>query len=198
MAALGKPFWQAGAYGSPEGLQRALAEGASGIQVGTLFALCEESGFPDGVRRALVGMAVNGGAEVFTHPDASPTGFPFKVVPMEGTLSEHSVYEARRRICDLGALRDVYRREDGTIGYRCPAEPTAAYVAKGGEAEETRGRRCLCNALVSNIGLPQALLSGDVERNLITLGDDVSSIPRLCNGGGRDYTAAQTIEFLLG
>jgi len=39
IAALGLPFWLAGAYGRPEQLAAALAAGATGIQIGTLFAL---------------------------------------------------------------------------------------------------------------------------------------------------------------
>ncbi len=41
---LGLPFWLAGGTGHPAALQRALASGAAGIQVGTLFAFCGESG----------------------------------------------------------------------------------------------------------------------------------------------------------
>ena len=41
-------------------------------------------------------------ARVFTDPLASPTGFPFKVLGLEGTLSEPAVYARRERLCDLG------------------------------------------------------------------------------------------------
>src|ERR1017187_5271417 len=45
---LGLPFWLAGAYSRPEKISEALALGAAGVQVGTAFALCEESGiFPE-------------------------------------------------------------------------------------------------------------------------------------------------------
>ena len=49
MAAIGLPFWMAGAYGTPEQVAAAVEAGAVGVQVGTLFALCAESG-PDGCR----------------------------------------------------------------------------------------------------------------------------------------------------
>src|ERR1019366_475070 len=39
---LGLPFWLAGSYADPNKLKEALAEGATGIQVGTVFAYCEE------------------------------------------------------------------------------------------------------------------------------------------------------------
>ncbi len=51
IAGLGLPFWLAGSYGSPERLREALAQGASGIQVGTAFALSKESGLDPDVRR---------------------------------------------------------------------------------------------------------------------------------------------------
>ena len=63
-----------------------------------------------------------------------------------------AVAEARTRVCDLGLLRESYATPDGKIGYRCSAEPVANYVAKGGKVEETVGRKCLCNALMANIG----------------------------------------------
>jgi NAD(P)H-dependent flavin oxidoreductase YrpB (nitropropane dioxygenase family) len=198
MRELGVPFWLAGSYGSPDRLKEALADGAAGIQVGTAFALCVESGVVPEVRRALVSKALAGQAKVFTDPKASPTGFPFKVAQLEGSLSEEAVYRARRRICDLGFLREPYRREEGTIGYRCPAEPEAAFVAKGGKASETEGRKCLCNALVANIGMPQILRDGTREKCLITLGDDFAGVGRFCAGGNPDYTAADVVRTLLG
>lgn len=78
-----------------------------------------------------------GRAQVHTDPLASPTGFPFKVVQIEGTLSEADVYAARERRCDLGYLREIYRRADGTPGYRCPAEPVDDYLRKV-DASKTR------------------------------------------------------------
>jgi len=195
---IGLPFWIAGSVGSAEGLQQALAEGARGIQVGTAFALCEESGLVPDIRRELVHQARVGKAMIFTDPQASPTGFPFKVAPLEGSLSEKSVYEQRRRICDLGFLRQPYRRSNGAIGYRCPAEPVAAYVAKGGIEEDTEGSVCLCNALIANVGMPQRLPDGTDEKCLITMGDDLVGINRFCSDGTSDFTAADIIHTLLG
>jgi nitronate monooxygenase len=194
---LGRPFWLAGAYGSRERLQAALAAGATGVQVGTPFALCEESGLVPEIRRALILAALAGKSNVFTDPLASPTGFPFKVARMAGTLSEKTVYDSRRRRCDLGFLREAYRRTDGTIGYRCPAESVATFTAKGGLASDSVGRKCLCNALVSNVGMPQELADGRQELPLITLGDDVSGIGRFCTADHPDYSAADVIRILM-
>ena len=195
---LGLPFWLAGTYGSPEKVREASAEGAAGVQVGTAFALCVESGMAPDVRQELVRKALRGGARIITDPSASPTGFPFKVAKLSGTLSENDIYEQRQRTCDLGFLREPYRREDGTVGYRCPAEPEAAYVAKGGRLEGTVGRKCLCNALVANIGMPQLAVDGTRERCLITLGDDFVNIGRFCTLEQPDYSAEHVVNVLLG
>ena len=195
---LGLPFWLAGGRGSPEQLQEALAQGAAGVQVGTPFALCAESGLAPNLRRALVAKALEGKAKVFTDSKASPTGFPFKVAELAGTLSDETNYQRRRRVCDLGFLREAYRKPDGTLGYRCAAEPEKAYLAKGGKPEDLLGRKCLCNALVADIGMPQPLADGSAELPLVTLGDDFANVGRFCAAGQRDYSAADVVRTLLG
>jgi nitronate monooxygenase len=197
IAGLGLPFWLAGCYGSPERLREALAGGATGVQVGTAFALSVESGLDAEVRRALVRAALDGTIRIFTDPAASPTGFPFKVVQHAGTLSDPRVYEKRERVCDLGFLREAYERPDGKVGFRCPAEPVDAYAGKGGTVDDTPGRRCLCNALLANIGHPQVRRDGSVEPCLLTLGDDVASIGRFATSARPEYTAADVLAVLL-
>ena len=198
MRKIGLPFWLGGMYGSPEKLREALADGAAGVQVGTAFALCEESGLEPETRRALVRQALAGHAKVFTDPVVSPTGFPFKVAQLEGTLSEASVFERRRKFCDLGFLREAYLKEDGTISYRCPAEPDAAFLAKGGNAEEIVGRKCICNGLFGDIGMGQVLPDGTREPGIVTLGDDYANIGQFCSADHVDYTAADVVRHLLG
>ncbi|MEN7972551.1 MAG: nitronate monooxygenase [Verrucomicrobiota bacterium] len=195
---MGIPFWLAGSFGSPEGLQHALDEGACGIQAGTAFALCEESGLLPEVRHELIRQALAGKARVVTDPSASPTGFPFKVAEMAGSLSDDAVYQRRRRICDLGFLRQPFRDADGKIDYRCPAEPVAAYVAKGGCVEDTEGRKCLCNALIADIGMPQRLPDGTDDKCLITMGDDLVAAGRFCSNGHTEFSAADVVRVLLG
>ena len=195
--ALGVPFWLAGGYATPERLRQAVAAGAQGIQVGTAFAFSRESGLDEGIKHALLLKSRRGEAEVFTDPSASPTGFPFKVARLEETLSERDVYEARPRVCDLGYLRRPYRKPDGTLGYRCPAEPVDAYIRKGGRAEETCERKCLCNALTANIGLPQQRDSGYVEPPLVTSGDDLVHLARFLKPGEDSYSADVVVRQLL-
>jgi NAD(P)H-dependent flavin oxidoreductase YrpB (nitropropane dioxygenase family) len=134
---------------------------------------------------------------VFTDPVASPTGFPFKVIQMGGTLSGATEYAARTRICDLGYLRHVYRKTDGTVGYRCPAEPVEDYVRKGGSMADTQGRKCLCNGLVANVGVAQVTSERELELALLTAGDDVAQIARFLSPGRDSYSAKEVIRHLL-
>jgi nitronate monooxygenase len=128
---------------------------------------------------------------------ASPTGYPFKVAQLEGTVSEREVYLARPRICDIGYLREAYRTAAGTIDYRCAAEPVTVYLSKGGQEENTVGRKCLCNALVANIGHPQIRGGKYVERGLVTSGDDLSEVPSFLPSNRQVYNAADVIAKLL-
>jgi len=194
---LGLPFWLAGGYGSPEKVGESLASGATGVQVGTAFAYCAESGLREDYKQALLAQVISGDARVVTDSLASPTGFPFKVAQLEGTLSERDVYSARPRICDLGFLREAYKGPDGKIGYRCPGEPVTLYISKGGKQENTVGRTCLCNALVATIGHPQVRSGRYVERGLVTSGDDLTGIARFLPQGEPIYHAADVVKKLL-
>jgi nitronate monooxygenase len=193
---IGLPFWLGGGYGSPEGLKKATDEGAAGVQVGTAFALCEESGMLAELRHRLISLVLEGRGEGFTDPRVSPAGFPFKVARLEGTVSDKEVEARRVKICDLGYLRTAYQREDGEIGWRCPAEPDAAFIAKGGNPDDIAGRTCICNSLFATIGLGQTLADGSKVAPVVTLGDDFKHVDRICKGGSLDYSAADVIKFL--
>jgi len=195
---LGLPFWLAGSYATPARLAEALKLGAAGVQVGTAFAFCEESGIAADLKAQVLHSSRSGSINIFTDPVASPTGFPFKVVGLGSTLSEPAIYEARERVCDLGYLRRTYRKADGVLGYRCPGEPEDHYLSKGGKLAETVGRKCVCNGLLSTIGLGQ-FQSGDYhEPALLTAGDDVTGLARFLPAGRNTYSAADVIHHLLG
>ncbi len=194
---LGVPFWLAGGYGSPAKLREALDQGATGVQVGTAFAFSRESGMRADLKNELLAQAAAGAGQVFTDPLASPTGFPFKVAQLESTSSNTNVYQQRKRVCDLGYLREPYVADQGRIAYRCAAEPVTTYVAKGGKVEDTVGRKCLCNALLSNIGLAQVRDNGVLEPALITVGDDLNTIAQFMTPGRRSYGAADVVRSLL-
>ena len=194
---LGRPFWLAGSRARPEKLAEALELGATGIQAGTVFAFCEESGIEPGIKRRTIAAARAGTARVFTDPFASPTGFPFKVAAVPGSLSDAEIYASRGRICDLGYLRQAYRKVDGSVGYRCGSEPVDDYVRKGGNAADTVGRKCLCNGLAATAGLGQSR-SGVPEPALVTAGDEVAALARVIPAGADHYAAADVIRYLRG
>ncbi len=198
VAALGLPFWLAGSYGTPERLGEAVAAGAAGVQVGTLFALAAESGLPTTRRAALLAAVRAGTLQVRTDPLASPTGFPFKVAQLPGTVAEGATYDARRRLCDLGYLRTPYVGERGEVGYRCPAEPVHTYLRKGGSLADTVGRVCLCNGLTANVGLGQTRKDGYVEPPVVTLGADLDGVRRLAAAHPDGWSAEQAVRWLLG
>lgn len=176
--------------GTPEGLCQALESGAAGVQVGTVFAFCDESGLAPEVKADVLRGVADGTASVRTDPRASPTGYPFKLVQ----LQKHQALGAKReRICDLGYLREAVKRDDGRIHYRCAAEPIDTYVKKGGTVADTEGRRCLCNGLLADIGLAQE--RDDVaEPPIVTSGDDIASLTQLAKDGR--YSAADVIEWI--
>jgi nitronate monooxygenase len=197
VAALGLPFWLAGGYADPARVDEALSLGARGVQIGTYFALTRESTLADEIKRTLIKQSLKNEARVVTDPIASPTGFPFKVAQLAGSLSEKEVYEARPRICDLGYLRQGYKKADGSVGYRCPAEPVDDYVKKGGDIKDTVGRKCLCNGLISNLGYAQRQKSGYVEAPIITAGDDINTVKRFVKNDDPSYSAADVIDFVF-
>lgn len=196
IAKYGLPFWVAGAQASPEQIQQVRESGAQGVQVGTIFALSSDSGTTEENRTLLLEALTEDRLEVKTDALASPTGFPFKVVPMEGTIGGDETYTARERICDLAYLRTPFERSPGQLGYRCPSEPQDDYVRKGGELSNTVGRKCLCNGLMATVGMPQ-VRSGVEEGALLTLGSDLTAAKELLRRHPEGWTARQALDYLL-
>jgi NAD(P)H-dependent flavin oxidoreductase YrpB (nitropropane dioxygenase family) len=193
MVELGLPFWLAGGEGSPEALVRARAAGAQGIQVGTLFAYTEESGIDPALKRSVLASALKREVSIRTDPLASPTGYPFKLVEWSGDPTKTG--PVRKRVCDLGYLRTAYAKENGRVDFRCAAEPIDTYVAKGGEEADTTGRKCLCNALLADVGHAQVREEG-LEPAVLTSGDDLERIHHFLNGRTH-YTAADVLDYLM-
>jgi len=198
LATVGLPFWLAGAYGTPEGLAQARAFGAQGVQVGTAFAYSQESGLADSLKRQVLADVLAGTLDVRSDWRASPTGFPFRVIQLEGTVSEPEIAAGRKAVCDLGALRTPYKKANGDIDYRCPAEPLAVYTRKGGRAENAEGRRCLCNALLAAADFPQQRPDGSTEPPIVTSGDDFRAVLALASNGsgGGPYPARKVVDYL--
>ncbi len=197
MAALGLPFWLAGGRASPSSLSEALACGASGIQVGSIFALCEESDLDRSHKRAIVDLWREGTLRVRSDAAASPTGYPFQLAELPGTTAEDDVFAKRKRVCDVGYLRVPFVGDGGKVGYRCPAEPVEHYLRKGGRSGDTVGRRCLCNGLIAAIGLGQRRPGGTAEPAVVTIGQELTFLDHVAPAA-LDYTAGDAVGYLLG
>lgn len=205
--ATGLPFWMAGGHASHDKLSRDRANGATGIQVGSLFALSEESGMRPEYRAAILKKLREGKDEgLVLTTTFSPTGFAFKVVQLEGTVSDAAVFEERRRVCDLGGLQQRALTKPGPDGMRqlfrrCPAEPVVAFVRKRGLEANAKDRRCLCNGLLSAVGLGQVITRDGTRQEepaIITLGNDLECIRRLSRNGQVPYHAVDVVGDLLG
>lgn len=78
IAALGLPYWMAGSYGERGGFAAAEALGAVGIQVGTAFAFCEESGIDPDLKRTVLAASRARQLRVFTDPVVLPHRISFQ------------------------------------------------------------------------------------------------------------------------
>ena len=167
------------------------------MQVGTLFALCDESGLDVAIRLEMLSQMGAGRLNVRTDPLASPTGFPFKVVSLPETMSDADTYADRPRLCDLSYLRVPFEKEPGSLGYRCSAEPVNTYVRKGGDIADTVGRKCICNGLTAGVGLGQTRRDGYSEAPIVTLGQDLDGVNQMLSKLPDGWTAAQAVGHLL-
>ncbi|HSP54368.1 MAG TPA: nitronate monooxygenase, partial [Dehalococcoidia bacterium] len=135
--------------------------------------------------------------QVMADPVASPSGFPFQVVRLDGSLSDPIVYGKRKRSCSLGYLVEAYKTTRGGIGFRCPSEPVKAYVRKGGEEASTERRVCLCNGLAATAKDGQRTEEPDAAP-IVTLGQDQGFIRDLLRCGEGAYSAEDVIRSILG
>jgi nitronate monooxygenase len=197
MREIGLPFWLAGGQAAPGKLREAQALGARGIQVGTAFAYCEESGITDSIKQRVIAGCRKGTHRVETDFEASPTGYPFKLVLDAEQPEELERLRARERVCDLGYLRQAYVDERGTLGFRCSGEPVDTYVKKGGSVESTRNKICLCNGLLATVGLGQRR-EPESELPILTAGEGLSEILSFLEDGKDSYSASAVVERLSG
>jgi len=201
---IGLPFWLAGGYANREKIQQAMAAGATGVQVGSAFALAEESGMKPSYRTAILNEIRNGAddTELVKTTLFSPTGFPFKVVQLSGTLADEMIYGGRHRVCDIGLLQQRGLSKPDADGkrklfQRCSAAPIEGFVKKRGLPHNTKSRRCLCNGLLSTVGLAQGTNQKE-EPAIVTLGNHLDSIRRLSHQGQHPYWVRDIVQDLLG
>jgi NAD(P)H-dependent flavin oxidoreductase YrpB (nitropropane dioxygenase family) len=185
-----------------------MALGATGVQVGSNFALAEESGMKPAYRAAILNRLKKETEDaplVYTTL-FSPTGYPFKVVQIEDTLADDEVYAARRRVCDLGLLQQRGLSQPAADGKRklftrCQAAPIEDFVNKRGLPRNTEEKRCLCNGLLSCVGLGQVgLPKGELteEPAIVTLGNHLDGIRRLSSHGQSRYWVKDAVIDILG
>lgn len=185
-----QPFWLAGSYAGR--LAEAKELGAAGVQAGTVFAFCSDSGIEPTYRREML-LSVLNGTDIITDPNASPSGFPFKCLDDPSTVYHDDNYYDRKRSCDFRYLADFVEMPDGQLKMRCAAEPVKSYVAKGGDADHARGKVCLCNGLLATTGL-----GSRGELPLVTVGSDVKALHQIVDRFGLDYTAKDVKSYIMG
>ena len=195
--AIGLPFWLAGGYSTPDKVREAIQAGAQGVQVGSLFALAKESGLLHSYRTEILEKIEKNELTVITDPLGSPTSFPFKYIELSETISDHELFEERRRLCDLGYLRTVVEKSDGRIAYRCAGEPERTYLFKEGQPGGTLEKKCLCNALMANVGMAQHRLDGYEELPLITMGSDQKGEKELLTLHPHGWSATDVLDYLV-
>lgn len=187
---LGKPVWLAGGRSNRVSFAQAKIAGATGIQIGSAFALSDESGINTSIREELRKKGYEGNLEVMPSAKVSPTGFPFQVAQLDGSLSDADVYAKRERKCDYGFIAEAYQTSKGKIGFRCPAEPVTAYIAKGGQEEDTLDRVCLCTGLAATVDAAPGPY-------IVTLGNNLDFLHDLMKSPVDSYTAEDVIVHIL-
>ncbi|GMV06524.1 MAG: hypothetical protein AMXMBFR53_28000 [Gemmatimonadota bacterium] len=191
VAAVGLPFWVAGGRGRPSD-PTASPRGGMRRQVGTLFALCSESGMEPELRRSVLRLVWQRQLDVVASAHASPSGFPFRVARVPGTMGDPATYAARPRVCDLGYLRG-WRPRDGRIVGLCPADDPHLFKTMGGAAWRTEGSVCLCNSLMATCGLGRR-----GEPALVTLGDTAPVRDLQTRLRRLEYSADEAVAYLRG
>jgi len=198
-----QPYWRAGGYANKLKVAQE-KERAVGVQVGSLFEFAQESGLLEELKARGINIILDETLDeivdgrivhraVFKDPRVSASGFPFNVLQIPGTLSEREVYDARIRRCDLGYLAELYlNKDDNLVHLRCPAERIEDYDKKGGNIKNTDGRGCLCNSLMSDLGL-----GSPGENPLITIGSDFTGVRATLKRHGRKYDVQQAIDYIL-
>ena len=196
------PFWLAGGYGRPEKVREALGRGSGRSSGGHGVCFLQRIG-PD-ARVQERGFAGSGGPAQRPGGDgctvASPTNFPFKVVRLEGSVTEPDVYAGRAAYLRswVFARGLSYRRRRDRLSVCRRAGDRIQISPRAGKQENTVGRKCLCNALMANIGLPQLRKDKYVEKGLITAGNGLAEIARFLPVSGWDYSAAVVRALLDG
>ncbi|CAB4708127.1 unannotated protein [freshwater metagenome] len=197
VAATGLPFWLAGGFATPAKLREAIALGASGVQAGSIFALSLDSGITKELREKTLARISEKSLKIVTDPLGSPTSFPFKYAELDNTIADEMEFHTRVKLCDLGYLRTLVEKPDHRIVYRCAGEPDKTFRFKGGAEGATAEKKCLCNALLANVGMPQIRIDGYEELPLLTLGSDLTGEEEMLKLYPDGWGADDAVRYLL-
>ncbi len=199
MRALGIPFWLAGGYAHPQKLREALEEGAAGIQVGTAFALCEESGLDPHFKQLAREQAAAGRLEIRTDPCRLADRLPVQGRAAAGDRRRSGrVRGARAPLRSQLPDNALPASRRAVLATAVPRSRSRTTSRRGGDASDTVGRVCLCNSLMASAGVPQRRRGAGNEPPIVTLGDDARAVVAALSPDGRPYSAADVIRYLLG
>ncbi len=194
---LGRPFWLAGSYDSPEKIAEALAAGAAGVQVGTILAFCEESGLDASLKCAGHSNVPPGHGRRFH----GPGGFADRI-PVQGLVaSRHAV----RRGGVSGSAASL------RFGLFASVLQKARRLARLAMFRGRRGRLCGqgrsggCNRR-AQVSLqrpacqrrPGQQYDGRRELPLATCGDSIGDVRRFLHSARSDaYSAQDVLDYLM-
>jgi hypothetical protein len=184
MRELGLPFWLAGGTGSPEALRRRSMPAPPGSRSARCSPTATSPAWSRRPSARSCAQRRSGDVDVLTDPARRR--------PASRSRSCSSSTRTRRR-------SSTRRASACATSATCAPLPPRRWPARlplrgragghvreeGRRIEDTVGRKCLCNALMADIGHGQVRAGGELERPLLTSGDDLSS-----GGRSRDGAAA--------
>ena len=173
---LGLPFWLAGGQATPQQLRLAQEAGAVGIQAGTVFAFCEESGMAPEIRAKVLDQ-VRGRPRHGVHRPARLADR----VPLQGRESRGHALGGGGRPRGASAAA-IWATSGSPTSPPTDVSATAARPsrsrttsARAATFADTVGRKCICNGLTATIGLGQRR-HGNEEEPIVTAGNDLEEL----------------------
>ncbi|HSW62968.1 MAG TPA: nitronate monooxygenase [Dissulfurispiraceae bacterium] len=150
------PVIVAGGIYTHEDIQRFLAMGADGVQMGTRFLATEESSATEAYKQAVV--EVNQENIYLAYLPGSPCGLPFRII-LQSPMYQSTLMQLRTPKCDKGYVLNKDEKGNYTL---CPAKVN------------NKDYFCICNGLLSSAGY-----NSDKEEPLYTVGTNAHRIDRI-------------------
>lgn len=150
------PVIVAGGIYTHEDIQRFLAMGADGVQMGTRFLATEESSATEAYKQAVV--EVNQENTYLAYRPGSPCGLPFRII-YQSPMYQSTLRQLRTPKCDKGYVLNKDEKGNYTL---CPAKV------------DNKDYFCICNGLLSSAGY-----NSDKEEPLYTVGTNAYRVDRI-------------------